>query len=38
MGCDYKEYRIVASDGRVVWYRLNYVLDKPVLSNYGIKY
>ena len=38
MGRDYEEYRILASDGRVVWYRLSYVLEKPAVSNHGIKH
>jgi hypothetical protein len=38
MGCDYEEYSTLASDGRVVWYRLGYVLEKPAVSKYGIKY
>ena len=38
MGCDYEKYSILASDGRVVWYKLSYVLEKPAVSNCGIKY
>jgi len=38
MGRDYEECRIVASDGRLVWYRLSYVLETRAVSNGGIKH
>jgi hypothetical protein len=34
MGRDYKDYRILASDSREVWYKLSYVMHNPAVSNF----